>query len=66
MLFLRLVHEMTHVTALEHVAQRVDARGYPLFDIARQRSELMEWVESNLGAGIDAESGLCCWQHGSG
>ena len=42
---------------------RCDVRGYPLFHIARQRHELMEWVESNFGAAIDAESGICCWQH---
>ena len=39
--FLRLVHEMNHATALWHVSQRVDQQGYPLFDIARQRNELM-------------------------
>ena len=63
--FLRLVHHMDHQTALWHVSQRVDQRGYPLFDVARQRSELMEWVDANLGAAMEAESGLCCWQHGS-
>ena len=64
--FLRLVHEMDHADALWHVSQRVDQRGYPLFDIPRQRNELMEWVESNFGAAIDAESGICCWQHCNG
>ena len=64
--FLRLVHEMNHVTALGHVSQRVGQRGYPLFDIARQRNELMEWVESNFGAALDAESGISCWQHCNG
>ena len=60
--FLRLVHEMDHGTALTHVSQRVDVRGQPLFEIARQRSELIEWVDSNVGSAIDAESGICCWE----
>ena len=64
--FLRLVHEMDHAAALWHVSQRVDQQGYPLFDIARQRNELMEWVESNFGAALDAESGISCWQHCNG
>ena len=62
---LRLVHEMDHGTALTHVSQRVDVRGQPLFDIGRQRSELIEWVNSNVGSAIDAESGICCWEQGS-
>ena len=62
---LRLVHEMDHKTALWHVSQSVDRRGDPLFDVARQRSELMEWVDANLGAAMEAESGLWCWRHGS-
>ena len=66
MLFLRLVHETDHAIALWHVSQRVDQEGYPLFDIARQSNELMQWVESNLGAALDAESGICCWQHCNG
>ena len=45
---------------------RCDVRGYPLFHIARQRNELMEWVESNFGAALDAESGISCWQHCNG
>ena len=45
---------------------RCDVRGYPLFHIARQRHELMEWVESNFGAALDAESGISCWQHCNG
>ena len=62
--FLRLVHEMDHGTALAHVSQRADVRGQPLFDIARQRSELIEWVNSNVGSAIDAESGIGCWEQG--
>ena len=64
--FLRLVHEMDHTDALRHVYQRVDQKGYPLFDIACQSNELRQWVESNLGAALDAESGICCWQHCTG
>ena len=37
---------------------RCDVRGYPLFHIARQRNELMAWIESNFGAALDAESGI--------
>ena len=48
-----------------HVCQRVDTRGFPLFDVARQSNELLEWVESNIGAATDSESGICCWQRGS-
>ena len=64
--FLRLVHEMDHANALGHVSRRVDQKGYPLFDIAGQYNELMQWVESNVGAALDAESGICCWQHYNG
>ena len=45
---------------------RCDVRGYPLFHIARQRNELMEWFDSHLGAALDAESGISCWQHCNG
>ena len=63
--FLRLVHGLEHSKALWHAQQRVGPQNYPLFDIARQINELVEWVQTNLGADMDAESGMCCWQHGS-
>ena len=56
---------MDHGTALTHVCQRVDVRGHPLFDIARQRSELIEWVNSNVGSAMAAESGICRWEEGN-
>ena len=63
--FLRLVHGLEHSDVLWHVQQRVGPQNYPLFDIARQSNELLEWVQTNLGADMDAESGIRCWQHGS-
>ena len=63
--FLRLVHHMDHQTALRHVYQRVDHLGYPLFDVTKQKSELMEWVHGNLGTPTEAESGVYNWQYGS-
>jgi hypothetical protein len=64
--FLRMVHEMDHSTALWYVSQRVGTSGYPLFDTARQRSNLMDWVDSSRSEGIDPESGIYSWQQGSG
>ena len=63
--FLRLLHRLEHTNALWHVQQRVGPRKYPLFDIACQRNELLMWVEENVDADTDAESGIFCWQHGS-
>ena len=63
--FLHLMYGMDHDKALWYVQMRVNNRGYPLFNLARQNSDLMKWVESNLGAALDAESGICCWEYGS-
>ena len=63
--FLRLVHHMDHQTALRHVYQRVDQHGYVLFDVTKQKSELVGWVHANLGTPIEAESGVYHWQYGS-
>ena len=35
--FLRLMHEMDHENALWYVQMRVNNRGYPLFNLARQK-----------------------------
>ena len=63
--FLRLFHRLEHTKALKLVQQRVGPRGYPLFDIGRQSSELVQWVEHNVEADLNAESGLCNWQFGT-
>ena len=62
--FLRLKYEMDHAAALECVHQRKDQNGRPLFDLSRQRGDLVDWVESNVGAATDADSGMYCWQMG--
>ena len=63
--FLRLKYEMDHVAALQCVYQRQDRNGLPLFDINRQRGDLMEWVGQNFGTATDAESGMYCWRVGT-
>ena len=63
--FLRLVYEMNHEDALWFVQKRVNNKGNPLFKLEEQSSDLMKWVDDNLGATVDAESGICCWEHGT-
>ena len=62
--FLRLKYEMNHAAALECVQQRKDTDGRPLFELDQQRSDLVEWVESNVRAATDADSGMQYWQMG--
>jgi hypothetical protein len=62
--FLRLQHGLNHASALSCVSQRIDVRGYPLFDYASQNNQLLEWVDTSLGASLNADSGVMRWRAG--
>ena len=60
-----LVYKMGDEHVLCLVQARVNNRGYPFINLMRQNSDLMKWIVDTLGATLDAEYDICCWEYGS-
>ena len=64
--FLRVYYNLSHEAALNVVQARQSVHGWPLFDFSSLDFVLHKWIESSVGAELQAESGYYNWKAGTG